>query len=108
MTTGDRFDLYARWTGKQITVHYNGGTDATGTTADETFTYGTDAKLAGNNFERIGYEFSGWATSSTATMLSYTEHNEVDQIILENLSVDEITLYAVWVKIDDVVYVKGR
>ena len=80
--------LYAVWKIKQYTVSYNanGGTGAPGA---QTIIYGTNLVLSSVKPIRDGYDFQGWATSSTATTAQYAP----GATYTANASV---TLYAVW------------
>ena len=86
--------LYATWTENGYTVKFNGNGATLGEMSDMTFKY-TDVKaLSANKFERKGYTFKGWATSSTATTAEYTDKESVSKLTAENNGV--VTLYAVW------------
>lgn len=80
--------LYAHWTVNTyaVTFNSNGGT---GEMPAQTFTHGTSQALSQNKFTRDGYDFLGWATSSTATEVVYTDK--------QSITVDKaIALFAVW------------
>ena len=87
-----RFDgdgtLYAVWTANTYTVTYyaNGGL---GAPSSQTKTYGYDLTLSYTKPTRTGYTFSGWATSSSATIVTYAPGSiyRFD---------GNVTLYAVW------------
>ena len=72
----------------EVTVKFdaNGGE---GTMTDQTIEYNTATALKANTFERTGYTFLGWATSSTGEKV-YDDEEEV------TLTQKETTLYAVW------------
>jgi uncharacterized repeat protein (TIGR02543 family) len=57
--------------------------------ANQTFVSGTPQALAANTFTKTGKTFLGWATSSTATVPTYTNKQVVD---LRSAT----TLYAIW------------
>lgn len=93
-TMGDSSVSYtALWTANTYTVTFDGN-GATGTMADQTFTYDAEAKaLSSNAFTRTGYTFAGWATSPSGTKV-YTPGESV-----RNLTAAEngtIHLYALW------------
>lgn len=79
--------LYAVWKINTWSVKYNenGGTNAP---ASQTKTYGTDLKLTTSKPSRTGYNFKGWATSSTGSV-AY----QPGGVYKTN---GAITLYAVW------------
>lgn len=86
-TANKSITLYAQWKANTYTVSYNanGGENAP---AAQTKTYGTALKLSTTVPNRDGYEFVGWATTSTGSVsylagASYTNNASV-------------TLYAVW------------
>lgn len=57
---------YAQWSADTYTISFNkNADDATGSTASVTATYGAEQTLTSNGFSRSGYNFTGWATSSS-------------------------------------------
>ena len=81
------FTLYAIWTANTLTVTYNsqGGSSVTsGSVA-------TDAKIsaAPTPPTRAGYTFSGWSTTSTGSVVSFTDGYTHGQT-------ENFTLYAIW------------
>ena len=86
---GAQYVLYAQWTANTYTVTFNkGADDATGTMADQTFTYDEAAALSENKFARTGYDFVGWTDGKN----TYTDAQEV----LNLASSGTVTLTAVW------------
>ena len=84
-----QYVLYAQWTANTYTVTFNkGADDATGTMADQTFTYDEAAALSANKFARTGYDFVGWTDGEN----TYTDAQEV----LNLASSGTVTLTAVW------------
>ena len=81
--------IYAKWTPENHTVTFNAN-GGTGSMPSQTFTYGRSQSLTKNTFEKSGYLFGGWATSSTATSTTYG-----DEAVLSEIESD-LTLYAVW------------
>lgn len=81
--------IYAKWTPNTYTVIFDGNGATTGSMAAQTFTYGISQNLNTNTYERNGYNFLGWSTSSTATSATYTDKRSI------SVSEDMI-LYAVW------------
>ena len=87
--------LYAKWTINTYTVAYNkNATDATGTTASSSHTYGTAKALTANGYSRTGYTFGGWNTNAAGTGTSYTNSQSVSNLTSTNGAT--VTLYAVW------------
>lgn len=80
--------LYACWTAQTYTISYNanGGSGAPG---PQTKTYNVTLTLSSTIPTRDGYEFLGWATSSTATSATYSAGGSYTN----NAAA---TLYAVW------------
>ena len=79
-----------------VSFDANGGT---GSMESQEFTYGLTSTLRTNTFERVGYTFAGWATSSNGTK-AYDDgfktnfgDNPQD---LSNVPNANITLYALW------------
>lgn len=80
--------IYACWTAQTYTISYNanGGSGAPGS---QTKTHGVTLTLSSTKPTRDGYEFLGWATSSTATSATYSAGGSYTN----NAAA---TLYAVW------------
>ena len=75
------------------TVHFDKNhPDATGTMADQAFTYGTPQNLTANAFTRMGYTFVGWATSPNGSVV-YSDQQSVSNLTVTNATT---TLYAKW------------
>lgn len=87
------FTATAKWTANTYTVKYYGNGATSGTTADSSHTYDTSKKLTSNGYERKGYEFLGWATSSTGDVV-YTNQQSVKNLTTSNGGT--VKLYAVW------------
>lgn len=92
--------LYAQWTANTYTVSYNanGGSGAPG---NQTKTYGVNLTLSSTKPTRDGYNFLGWATSSSATTATYS----AGSTYTANSSV---TLYAVWTQSSTVQTIMAR
>ncbi len=87
--------FYAKWDPISYKVRFNkDADDATGSMADQTFTYGISSNLSSNGFSRSGYNFSGWATASGSTTVAYSDTQSVRN--LASNDGDIINLYAVW------------
>lgn len=101
LTNENAVVLYAIWTPRTYTIHYdaNGGT---GTTAPSTHTYGVAKALAANGFTKADYIFKGWNTKADGTGFGYAEG-----AVLKNLtSESSMTLYAQWTKAQENLTVK--
>lgn len=85
---GDDYEWYATWKAQTYTISYNanGGSGAPGS---QTKTHGVTLTLSSTKPTRDGYEFLGWATSSTATSATYSAGGSYTN----NAAA---TLYAVW------------
>lgn len=55
-------NLYPFWVADVYTISYLAGTGATGSVASTSKTYGVNATLSSNTFNRTGYHQTGWAT----------------------------------------------
>lgn len=123
--------LYAWWSANNSTIKYNGNnttnniygdkvtTNFTGSTSDTTLTYDSSGTLATNKFNKVGYEFKCWSTSSNgndANALTFTDGQalDVDTVnkLLEFKGVQDsgasITLYAIWEPINYTVTFDGN
>lgn len=84
----------AVWTVNQYTVAFDKDAEnATGTMADQVFSYDEAQNITANGFARQYYDFAGWAIQSGGETV-YTDGQSI-----ENLSADDgsvITFYAVW------------
>ncbi len=81
----------------------NGGT---GSMDSQEFTYDEAAKkLSKNTFERPGYNFAGWATTTDGAK-AYDDEEEVRNLVD---TTEDVKLYAKWTKLTDIAYtVKHR
>ncbi|MCD7824913.1 MAG: InlB B-repeat-containing protein, partial [Clostridiaceae bacterium] len=91
--TAAGYTLYAQWEANTFTIAYdaNGGS---GSMANQTMTYDTEAKLTANAYTRTGYSFQGWSTASSSSTVTYADQESVKN--LSSKSGDTINLYAVW------------
>ena len=92
--------VFAIWTRRTYTVKYNGngnGDTVTNVPVDQTKTYGIDLTLSRAIPRREGYEFKGWAYSSSAT----TPYYAAGDTYTTNAGA---VLYAVWVRVYTVAY----
>lgn len=88
--------LYAVWKADtyQVIFNANGGT---GAPAAQTKTYGVALTLSGTKPTRTNYNFLGWGTSASATVVTYAAGGKYT-------SNAAITLYAIW----ELAYTKPR
>jgi uncharacterized repeat protein (TIGR02543 family) len=94
-TTETVVNLYAVWNAHNYTVVYNAnGDNVTGSMSDQSFTYGTAQALRSNTFNRTNYTFAGWATSSDAATVQYTNGQNGGNMAMAAGAT--VTLYAVW------------
>ena len=87
--------LYANW--KPITysiIFHKNSEDATGEMGNQTFTFNQSQNLSVNTFEREGYHFVGWNDKEDGTGTSYSDGQEVNNLMVVNNG--QITLYAQW------------
>ena len=93
--------LYAKWTADTYTIAFNkNASSATGSTASVTATYNATRSLTNCGFSRTGYDFKGWATSSTgskvynngATLTAAQVNSHYNTVGKGGT----LTLYAVW------------
>ena len=90
-----KVELEAQWVANTYKVIYdgNGNTNTDVKMADSTFTYDVSSNLRANQYVRTGYDFKGWAESSTGEKL----YNDTQSVI--NLTAEPngtFTLYAYW------------
>lgn len=76
------------------TVSYNGNGATSGSTASSSHTYGTARNLTTNGYARVGYDFLGWSTDSSAKSATYTNGQSVNNLSSTNGAIVE--LFAVW------------
>ena len=86
--------MYALWDPISYTVRFNkNASDAMGTIANQSFTYGTAQTLTANAFTRSGYTFAGWATSVLGEK-AYDDRQSVSNLAATAGAM--VDLYAVW------------
>lgn len=91
--------LYANWKAITYAVTYNAN-GGSGAPASQTKTYGTNLALSSTRPTRTGYDFLGWATSSSATTATY----QPGATYSTNAA---LSLYAVWRLAYDVPVISG-
>lgn len=89
-TNGDTITFYAVWTESQYTVKFNAN-GGSGSMSDQIVFRDTSTPLKANSFTRTGYTFTGWATSTTGSVVYSDEQSVLNIATLDN----PITLYAV-------------
>ena len=89
-TSNSSSTLYAVWSINTYTVSYNAN-GGSGAPSSQTKTYGSTLTLSSTKPTRSGYDFLGWATSSTATSINYASGGSYTNDA-------SVTLYAVWEK----------
>ena len=95
---GATVTLYARWTAHHYTVRFNKNHDeATGTMADQDFTYGQTQALTANAFTRTGYTFVGWGTQADGTEINYINKESIKNLTATDGGVFD--LYAQWIAV---------
>ena len=86
--------LYAQWEANSYTVtFYKNDLSATGEMDAQLFEYGTAQNLSTCTFERTGYDFAGWATTSSGDK-AYDDEEEVNN--LTTTPDGNVDLYALW------------
>ena len=98
-TQNGKVELFAKWADNTYTVVFNkNNEDATGTMANQAFTYGTAQNLTPNGFTSPDpelYDFAGWATEENGKVV-YTNGEEVTN--LTAVHEGTVTLYAKWIE----------
>ena len=84
-------------------VKYVGGTGATGTMPDQTFTYGQEGQSLNEcKFTKTKSRFLGWSTKNGAKVAEYYDRQPVSTLSTTDNAT--VTLYAVWVGADAKTY----
>jgi len=97
----------ANWSADSYTIAFDkNATDATGTTESITATYDATKDLPATGFSRVGYDFAGWATSSTgevafadAATLTKDQVNTLYNTAKKN---GTYTLFANWKYVEEI------
>lgn len=90
--TDVRLIAYANWVANSYTIKYNGN-GGNGSMSNTSCTYDKSVNLTANAFTRDGYEFLGWATSATGSVV-YKNGASVKNLTSTNNGT--FNLYAVW------------
>lgn len=85
--------LYAIWKANTYSIAFNGNGSTSGSVEDLSATYDISVKLTKNVFEKLGYSFVGWGTTSTG-QIKYADEQEI--INLTTIQDEVINLYALW------------
>ncbi len=89
MESGD-VTLYAKWKANDYTVTFNkNDAAATGAMSDQTIASGSSASLTACTFQKSGWAFSGWATTSSGAVAYADRANYT-------MGTGNVTLYAAW------------
>ena len=86
--------LFAQWKPNSYVVRFDGNGSTSGSMSDLAMTYGSAKPLTANGFSKIGYDFAGWATSSTGDVM-YENGASVNN--LTTAPNGTLKLYAVWI-----------
>lgn len=91
--------ITAKWVEMSITLAYNAN-GGTGAPANQTLTYNSASSISSTKPTKTGYEFLGWAASSTAPSATYTAGQSLPagtvNTLVTSTTGDTLTLYAVW------------
>ena len=85
--------LSANFSANTYTVVFNGNGSTSGSMSNQTFTYDQSKSLSSNRFEKKGYTFAGWATSSSGSVV-YSNNQSVKNLTSTNNG--RVYLYAKW------------
>lgn len=86
--------LYAHWTANDYQIAFDGNGADSGNMENQKAKYDVPVTLNPNEFERIGYTFTGWNTVPDGTGIAYTDQEEVMNLTTEKDGI--VTLYAQW------------
>ena len=88
--------LYADWNARTFTLKFDkNADDATGTMNNQTLSYGAGTRVTANAFVRNGYSFTGWATSSTGSVVLEDNAPVTTQFAINSAN-QTIKLFAQW------------
>ena len=89
----ENVELVASWKANKYSIYFNSNS-GTGSMSKIDAVYDTKVELTSNAFTKVGYTFAGWNTKEDGTGTSYTNGQEVENLLSEEGS--SITLYAQW------------
>lgn len=97
-TSNAAITLYAVWQIKTYTVSYNAN-GGSGAPSSQTKTYGQTLTLSSTKPTRTNYNFLGWSTSSTGSVVyqpggSYTANAAVTLYAIWELAASKVTIYS--------------
>ena len=96
-------ELVALFDPIQYNVKYVGGTGATGTMPDQTFTYGQEGQSLNEcKFTKTKSRFLGWSKKNGAKVAEYYDRQPISTLSTTDNAT--VTLYAVWVGADAKTY----
>lgn len=104
--------MFAQWEPNSYTISYDKNadnmlTDVVGDMSDQELCYDEQSVLEKNTFSSTGYYFCGWNTERNGTGTSYTDQQEVINLLEDDGS--STTLYAQWrIKEFDVKFIDGN
>ena len=90
-------ELTAKWEENEYTIIFNSN-DGSGTMSNMDMVYDQIKNLTAVGYSKVGYSFAGWNTEADGSGKSYTDRQEVKNLLSEDGA--SITLYAQW-KADD-------
>ncbi len=100
---GEDVTLTASWNVNDYTIIFNGNGATSGNVENKTCTYNVNCILPENKFEKEGYLFLGWSTSSNGDLV----YEDKDEVI--NLSSgEEVELFAKWRKLKEATFITGK
>lgn len=98
-TTGQNYNLYAKWTPIKYTITYNKNSKtATGSMSNQSVTYDTLVNLNANKFTNKGYLFCVWNTEADGSGINYADGQAIANLAATNNG--KVTLYAQWSESD--------
>ena len=94
--------LYAKWSANSYSIFF-ASNQGSGNMEKLTVSYDQTVSLTANSFSRTGYTFTGWNTEADGSGTSYTNTQEIRNLLSEDGS--SLTLYAQWEANTDTKYV---
>ena len=71
----------AHWTVNTYTVVFDGNNATSGSMSDQPFVYDADEQaLTKNTFTKTGYSFAGWSENKSASEVTYTDGQSVNNL----------------------------
>ncbi len=98
--------LYAQWTPNTYTIRFNRN-DGIGSMDSITATYDATYTLTLNQYNRVGYTFTGWNTQEDGNGTAYSDGDTVTNLTAQANAT--VTLYAQWkINTYDITWVDGN